>query len=149
MNTNKKTEAKTNRHWLTVPLFFFVVFFLSYIYFFSSNGYFAYKNMLTYKEKLQQRNQQLEEEKTIIQERLQQLQNDSAALEVFTPVYFLYQDDVSVIKFLQLSGEQPQENPEKKNYDIYFLQQMFVTVVSGFMLLLTLFFWYRQKKSTY
>lgn len=142
----KIAERNSKRHWLFWPLLFLVFFFLFYVYFFSTNGYFSYLNILSYKQELENQNQQLEKEKNLLIERIKKLEQDSDALEQLTPVYLLYKEDVEVIKFYQETEDKTLTEPSPKQYDIVALQRVFFGLVSFLILTITFFFWSIEKK---
>lgn len=141
-----RVEVKQNRHWLFWPLLFLIFFFLVHVYFFSGNGYFAYLNVLEYKEKIEQQNKQLEKEKEMLTNKLKKLKKDSDALEELSPMYLLYKDEVSIIKFYEQDDDDNPIREKEHSYDILYLQRVFVASVSLLMIIITFGFWKWQHR---
>ena len=135
----------SREHWLFTPMFILILLIGIYNFLFSKKGYIAYQNKLYEKQKIEKYIDELKKEKLALEKKLGILKNDKEAIEKFTKDYFLYDDSVTIIKFVDLRKEIQQKEDKKINLDL--LQKLYIVIASLVIISITWFFGKRHNQN--
>lgn len=139
----RRIYSRSRETWLFWPLVILIIQVMAFAFLFSDKGYFAYQEKQRQAERIAMQIATLQSQKAELKERLKLLKNNEAALKNFSKEFYIFQEQLRILKFSELNAENNESEEEKPAFETW--QRWYIIIATGVLAFVTFLSWHRNK----
>jgi cell division protein FtsB len=139
----RRIYTRSRETWLFWPLVTLIIQIMAFAFLFSDKGYFAYQEKQKHAEKIALQIANLQKQKAELKDRLKLLKNSEAALKNFSKEFYIFQEQLRILKFAEINSDNSESEEEKPAFEAW--QRWYIILASAALAFVTFLSWHRDK----
>lgn len=140
----RRIYSRSKETWLFWPLVTLLTQTMVFVFIFSDKGYFAYQEKKKQVDKIAAQIDALQKQKADLAERLKILKNNDAALKNFSKEFFIFQEQLRILKFEETTSDKAELTQENPGF--YSWQNWYIIASTVILVFITFISWHRNKE---